>query len=66
MRPRFSVRTVPQFDRLLRRLNDQHHEPSYLYALALRILESDPLNFSRQHNIKKLKLDNPTSLVVLR
>ena len=55
MRPRFSVRTVPQFDRLLRRLNDQHPELSYLYAPALRILESDPLNFSRQHNIKKLK-----------
>jgi hypothetical protein len=55
MRPRFSVRTVPQFDRLLRRLNDQHPELSYLYALALRILESDPLNFSRQHNIKTLK-----------
>ena len=50
-----------------RGLNDQHPELSYLYALALRILESDPLNFSRQqHNIKKLKLDNPTSLVVLR
>ncbi len=47
MRPRFSVRTVPQFDRLLRCLNDQHAELSHLYALALRILESDPLNLSR-------------------
>jgi hypothetical protein len=55
MKPRFSVRTVPQFDRLLRRLVDQHPELSYLYAVALRIFESDPLNFSREHNIKKLK-----------
>ena|ERR1700693_5442731 len=55
MRPLFPVRTVSQFDRLLRRLSDQHPELSDLYAVALRILESDPLNLSRQHNIKKLK-----------
>ncbi len=55
MRPRFSVRTVPQFDRLLQRLSDQHPELSDLYAVALRILESDPLNLSRQYNVKKLK-----------
>ena len=55
MKAGFSVRTVPQFDRLFRRLSDQHSELSYLYAIALRILESDPLNLSRQHNIKKLK-----------
>ncbi len=54
MTPRFSVRTVPQFDRLLRRLNKQHSELPQLYAEALRILETDPLNLSRQHNIKKL------------
>ncbi len=61
MRPRFSVRTVPQFDRLLRRLSDQHPELWYLYAVALRVLESDPLNLSRQHNIKKLKGVRPAA-----
>ena len=55
MTPRFSLRTVPQFDRLLRRLSDHHPELPGLYAEALKILKADPLNLSRQHNIKKLK-----------
>ena len=54
MTPRFSVLTVPQFDRLLRRLAKRHHELLGLYAQAREILEVDPLNLSRQHNIKKL------------
>jgi hypothetical protein len=41
MTPPFSVRTVPQFDRLLR-------------AEALTILRTDPYNRSRQHDSLKL------------
>ncbi len=54
MTPRFSVRTVSQFDRLLRSLNQRHPELERLYAIALEILHRDPLNLSHQHNIKKL------------
>ncbi len=54
MTPRFSVRTVPQFDRLLRRLTDQHPDFPRLYARALEILETDPHNLRREHNILKL------------
>ena len=59
MTPRFSVRTVSQFDRLLRRHSDRHPELPRLYAQALDILETDPLNLSRQHDIKKLKGVDP-------
>ncbi len=55
MTPRFSVRTVPQFDRLLRRLTDQHPEFPHPFAEALDILEADPYNLSRKHNIRKLQ-----------
>jgi hypothetical protein len=55
MTPRFSVRTVPQCDRLLRRLTDKHPEFPRLLAEALDILEADPYNLSRKHNIRKLK-----------
>ena len=50
----FSVRTIPQFDRLLRRLNRQHSELAGVYANAVNILRSDPYNRSRQHDILKL------------
>ena len=54
MTPRFAVRTTPLFDRLLRRLSHQHPELVPLYARALGILETDPVNVGRQHNILKL------------
>ena len=54
MTPRFSVRTVPQFDRLLRRPTAQHPDLPRLYTEALNILETDPHNLSRAHNIRKL------------
>jgi hypothetical protein len=54
MTPAFSIRTVPQFDRLLRRLSPRHPELAGLYAEALEILRIDPYNRSRQHNILKL------------
>ncbi len=55
MTSRFAVRTVPPFDRLLRRLSDQHPELLRLYAEALTILETDPHNVSRTHHIRKLR-----------
>ena len=54
MTPRFSVVTVAQFDRLVRRLRQRHSELPRLYAIALEILGADPLNLTRQHSIKKL------------
>jgi mRNA-degrading endonuclease RelE of RelBE toxin-antitoxin system len=54
MTPPFSVRTVPQFDRLLRRLDRQHPELGGVYAEALTILRTDPYNRSRQHDSLKL------------
>ena len=55
MTPRFSVRTVPAFERLARRLADQHPEFIRLLAQAIEILEADPHNAGRVHNILKLK-----------
>ncbi len=55
MTPRFSVRTVPAFERLLRRLAGEHPEFRGRYAEAIEILEADPHNVGRQHNILKLK-----------
>ena len=55
MTPRFSVRTVPAFERLARRLADQHPEFIRLLAQAIEILEADPHTASRAHNIIKLK-----------
>ena len=54
MTPPFFVRTVPQFDRLLRRLARQHPELAGVYAEALTILRNDPYNRSRQYDILKL------------
>ncbi len=55
MTPRFSVRATPHFERLLRSLRKHHHDIEDRYAEALTILESDPHNVSRTHNIKKLE-----------
>ena len=54
MTPRFSVRAVPHFDRVARRLAEKHPEFPRLLARALEILSADPANVGRQHNIKKL------------
>lgn len=54
MTPRFSVRTVPAFERLARRLADQHPEFPRLLGEAIEILEVDPHNVSRRHGILKL------------
>ena len=55
----FSVRIVPQFDRLLRRLSRSHPELPALFAQALDILRTDPYNRSREHNILKLTAVRP-------
>ena len=55
MTPQFSVRTVPAFDRLARSLAEQHPKFIRLLAQAIEILEADPHNAGRAHNILKLK-----------
>lgn len=54
MTARFTVRTSPGFDRLLRRLAHQHPELPRLFAEALDILEADPYNRHRAHAVRKL------------
>jgi mRNA-degrading endonuclease RelE of RelBE toxin-antitoxin system len=51
----FMVITSPSFDRLLRRLNKRHPEIVSIFEEAITILETDPYNRSRTHNIKKLE-----------
>ena len=55
MTPPFSIRTVPQFDRLVRRLDRRHPELAGVWAEVLTILRTDPYNLNRQHDILKLK-----------
>ena len=55
MTPRFSVRTVPAFERLARRLAAQHPEFTRLWSEAIEILQADPHNAGRWHGILKLK-----------
>jgi hypothetical protein len=56
----FEVRTTSQFDRLLKKLAVRHrHEASLIFADALRILEADPHNRNREHDIKKLQAIPP-------
>lgn len=51
----FTIRTSPGFDRLLRHLQKQHPELSRILEAALTVLEEDPYNRSRTHNIKRLE-----------
>jgi hypothetical protein len=55
MTPPFVVRTTPRFERLLRRLVRGHPELVDHYAEALTILDADPYNRSRRHQIIKLE-----------
>lgn len=52
---RFSVRTTPHFERLLKSLVKRHTELTERFAQALAILAVDPYNTSRAHPIKKLQ-----------
>lgn len=55
MTPRFSVRVSTRCRPLLARLSTQHHDFVTLYARAVDILEQDPANVGRRHNILKLR-----------
>ena len=59
MTARFQVRTVPHFDRLLKKLSKSHPDLEEHFAQAVSILESDPYNQSRSHPIKKLRSVRP-------
>jgi mRNA-degrading endonuclease RelE of RelBE toxin-antitoxin system len=52
---RFTVRTVPRFDRLFRHLTRRHSELAAIYAKSLEILELDPHNVTQTHPIRKLE-----------
>jgi mRNA-degrading endonuclease RelE of RelBE toxin-antitoxin system len=55
MTPRFSVRISSRCQPLLARLTEQHPDFSGFYVRALDILEQDPANVRRRHNVLKLK-----------
>jgi mRNA-degrading endonuclease RelE of RelBE toxin-antitoxin system len=52
--PPFSVRTTSAFDRDFRKLAKQHRDLIEHYSRAIGILENDPYNRSRAHDVKKL------------
>ena len=54
MTPRFSVRSIPLFERLFRKLLKAHPELRAIRERVGAILETDPYNQSRAHHIKKL------------
>ena len=54
MTPPFSVHTTPHFDRSLKKLIKRHPNLGDRYAEAIEILNIDPQNLSRTHNIRKL------------
>ena len=54
MTPPFSVRTTPRYERVVRSLLKRHPDFMPLHQTAIEILQSDPYNRSRAHNIKKL------------
>ena len=55
MTPRFPLRVSRRCQPLLDRLTAQQREFPQVYARAIEILEQDPANVSRQHNILKLR-----------
>jgi mRNA-degrading endonuclease RelE of RelBE toxin-antitoxin system len=55
MTPPFSVHTTPHFDRSLKKLIKRHPNLGDRYAEAIEMLNIDPQNLSRTHNIRKLE-----------
>jgi mRNA-degrading endonuclease RelE of RelBE toxin-antitoxin system len=55
MTPSFSVRTTPSFERGFAKLASRHVELLRRLVEATAILEVDPYNRTRTHNIKKLR-----------
>lgn len=55
----YALTTTPPFDRLPRKLNQQHREFTHIYAEAIQILSTDPYNRLRAAQIKKLVDSDP-------
>ena len=55
MRPPFSVRSDPHFERLARSLRKRHPDFDDHFAETIETLKADPHNHSRSHPIKKLR-----------
>ena len=54
MAPHFRIIFTKAFERTLKKLSKKNPEVAEVYESMLRTLESDPLNISRRHQIKKL------------
>ena len=54
MRPAFQVLTPPSFERDVRRLTRRSRELAVLLAGLIALLETDPYNRTRRHDITKL------------
>jgi hypothetical protein len=50
----FRVRSTARFDRLVKTYRKRHREFIQIFADALAILEEDPLNRTRAHQVRKL------------
>ncbi|MGH6918179.1 MAG: hypothetical protein ACREJ0_10800 [Geminicoccaceae bacterium] len=50
----FRVRSTARFDRLVKTRSKRHREFTQILADALAVLEEDPLNRTRTHQVKKL------------
>lgn len=55
MTPPFSVYVTARFERDYRRLLKAHADLGKVYETVLSVLNTDPYNRSRSHNIKKLE-----------
>ena len=51
----FSVRAIPRYEQMVRKLMKRHPELGDIQHSVREILATDPYNQSRQHNIKKLE-----------
>ena len=61
----FSVRTTSAFDRDFRKLAKRHQGIVDHYARVAMILENDPYNRSRAHDIKKLEASCPAQASIV-
>ena len=55
MRPPFEVIATSHFERAFDKLSRHHAELSKVYPRIISVLETDPYNVSRSHDIKKLQ-----------
>ena len=52
---RYRILTTPPFDRDAKRAAKKYNDVRSVIERAIFILESDPYNLTREHNIKKLE-----------